>query len=180
MANFSVINTTSIGGGAAQSAVTTTYKSQITMSNSTTSTNTLQTGFLKRGKLYDLLVGTNGTPADNYMEWDVIRISGGTATASLGSISSISSNFALDPADSYGHVNIGGINSSVETLFTALTQVFYVGVNQRASYRWVAAPGSELVWPANTSAVGNNGLAGRVRSGGYTGTATMQWLWQEQ
>lgn len=27
------------------------------------------------------------------------------------------------------------------------TDNFYVGVNQRAKYRWVAAPGSEIVWP---------------------------------
>lgn len=182
MANFSIINTTTIGGGAAQGACTTTYKTQISLNNSSTPTNPNYTasGSPRRGKLYDILVGTNGTPADNYMEWDVIRIVGGTAAASLGSVSSISSNFALDPSDNQGHVNIAGINSSVESLFTGLSQTFYVGVNQRASYRWVAAPGSEIVWPAATSGSSSNGVAGRVRSGGYTGTATMQWLWQEQ
>jgi hypothetical protein len=45
-------------------------------------------------------------------------------------------------------------------------------VNQRASYRWVAAPGSEIVYPANTSATGNNALSLQARSAAYTGTVT--------
>lgn len=185
MGNFTIVNTTGTGAGAAQSAVTTTYKSQITVNNSSTTLNTGNFSStltaLRRGKLYDLLVGTNGTPADNYMEWDVVRVTGGTTTGGLaGGLSSVSTSLYLDPADvGSGSPQGIAINSSIETGFTALAEVFYVGVNQRASYRWVAAPGSEIVWPANSSATGNNGLSGRVRSGGYTGTATMQWLWTE-
>lgn len=182
MPNFSVTNTTAVGGGAPQAAVTTTYKSQIICSNSTTNLNAnfVGGGGLRRGKLFDILVGTNGTPADNYMEWDVIRVTGGTSTHALaGGVSSISSALSIDLADPYGSVNLITINASLETLATVAAEVFYVGVNQRASYRWVAAPGSEIVWPANTSATVSNGLAGRVRSGAYTGTATMQWIFQE-
>ena len=54
--------------------------------------------------------------------------------------------------------------------------VSYVGVNQRASYRWVAAPGSELVYPASD----NNGFVGRARSGGCIDTATFKALVEEQ
>lgn len=186
MANFTVVNTSFAvaGAGNIQAACTTTYKSQVTVGNSTTNVNAANyTGTLKRGRLYDLLVGTNGTPADNYMEWDVCRISAGTstfaATQTGGGLSSASSGLSLDLADTMGAANGILINSSLETLFSSLGEVFYVGVNQRASYRWVAAPGSEIVWPANTSATGNNGLSGRVRSGAYTGTATMQWLFME-
>lgn len=181
MANFSVVNTTAIGAGNAQGAITTTYKTMILANNSTTTTNTANypSATLKRGRLYDILVGTNGTPADNYMEWDVVRATGGTSSVLAGGVSSVSSGFSLDVADSAGCANLVMINSSIETAYTAATEVFYVGVNQRASYRWVAAPGSEIVWPANTSATATNGLAGRARSGGYTGTATMMWLFQE-
>ena len=186
MPNFSIVNTTFAvaTAGNSQAAVTTTYKSQITMGNSTTPTNPNFTGGgLRRGKLYDILVGTNGTPADNYMEWDVERITSGTSTFAVaitaGGLSSVSSALELDLADAYGAVNGILINSSLETTFSSGAEVFYVGVNQRASYRWVAAPGSEIVWPANTSATGNNGLSGRVRSAAYTGTATMQWLVME-
>lgn len=177
MPNFAVVNTTAALGGAAQSAITTTYKTQIITFNSSTASGSVTA--LRRGRLYDILVGTNGTPADNYMEWDVVRVTGGVTTSTLGSISSLSSLYALDTADNTGAGSQIAINSSVETDRTTGTEVFYVGVNQRASYRWVAAPGSEIVWPANASATPTNGLAGRARSGGYTGTATMNWLFTE-
>lgn len=180
MANFSIVNSTAMGAGNTQAAVTTTYKTQIIVGNSTGTTATTGGGMLRRGKLYDILVGTNGTPADNYMEWDVARCTMGASSVLAGGISSLSSNFGLDLADSYGFLAMAGTNSSVETAFTAGTEIWYVGVNQRASYRWVAAPGSELVYPAASSATGTNGLLGRTRSGGYTGTATMNWLFQEQ
>lgn len=184
MANFTVVNTTAITAGTSQRACTTSYQTQILANNSTGVTgNSFGTGRLVRGKLFDILVGTAGTPADNYMEWDIIRATGGTTTSTAGStgaITQVSSLFSNDPGDSYGCVNAVTINASLETFATVGAEIFYVGVNQRASYRWVAAPGSELVWPANTSATVSNGLAGRVRSGGYTGICTMQWIFQEQ
>jgi hypothetical protein len=123
---------------------------------------------LRRLKVYDILVGTNGTPADNYMEWDVSRqTANGTATA-------ITPN-PLDPADAAA-VGVANANYTAEGTITASSSLFYVGVNQRASYRWVAAPGSELIAPATNL----NGFAGRTRSGGYTGTATMKMLVEEQ
>lgn len=122
----------------------------------------------RRGKIYDVLVGTNGTPADNYMEYDISR-----QTAS-GTASVVTVN-ALDPADST-LTSLCGANATGEGTITASSSVFYVGVNQRASYRWVAAPGSELVWPATA----NNGFAQRTRSGAYTSTVTSALLVQEQ
>lgn len=180
MANASIVNSTGLGAGSSQAAMTTTYKTLILVGNSTTSTATTGSGQLRRGKLYDILVGTNGTPADNYMEFDATIVTMGTSSVLAGGVSSVSSNAMLDPADAYGYVAMAGINSSVETAFTAVTEKWYVGINQRASYRWVAAPGSELVYPAASSATGSNGYAIRARSGGYTGTATCTLLFQEQ
>ena len=182
MANFTILNSSLVGGvsaGTSQRAITTTYNTQILVGNSTTSGATIS-GQLRRGKLYDILVGTNGTAADNFMEWQVCRATmGASSTLALG-LSSLSSQLALDPADNTGCVNMLAINSSIETAYTLTSETWYVGVNQRASYRWVAAPGSEIVWPANSSATGNNGILCRARSGGYTGTATVNLLWQEQ
>jgi hypothetical protein len=129
--------------------------------------------------LYDILIGTNGTPADNALEFDVCRVTMGTSSVLAGGISSLSSNHMLDPADQ-GYINMVGINSSIETAFTALTETWYEGLNQRASYRWVCNPGSEIVWPAVSSATGINGLALRARSPGYTSTVTGNIMWQEQ
>lgn len=173
MPNFLITNSTAMGGGATQQANAATYKSLITCANSSAAPVTLGAGLYKRGKLYDILVGTNTTPADNFMEYDVTRATVGTtpAAVTLG-ISSLSSNFAADPADNGNSLNWIAINSTAEGGIAATTEVWYVGVNQRASYRWVAAPGSELVWPAVSSATASNGLSLRSRSAANTGTAT--------
>lgn len=156
MANYSIDNL--LGG--TQQATSSTYKTQISIVSSAT---------VRRLKLYDLLIGTNGTPADNYIEWDVSRqtaaSTGGTTATAL----------PLDPADAAA-LTVCAIDPTGEGTVTANSSMFYIGVNQRASYRWVAAPGSEIVGPATSAA----GLAGRGRSGGYTGTLTMTMLFQEQ
>ena len=147
--------------GGSQQAIAASYKTLVSMFATT--------GRLRRGKMYDILIGTNGTPADNYLEWDVSRM-----TAD-GTGSVITPN-ALDPADAAA-AGTAQANYTVESgSITANSSLFYVGVNQRASYRWVAAPGSELVYPATA----NNGLVGRARSSSYTGTATFKALIEEQ
>ena len=163
MAKYSVTNST-LGGTGVQQALATTYKTLCAVYASTTGTTSL----VRRGKIYDLLIGTNGTPADNFVEWSV-----GALTAP--STSSLVVANSLDQADA---VAASGTiaNSTTEGTFTSSGERFYVGVNQRASYRWVAAPGSEIVWPATSSA----GFGLRARSAAYTGTATGQMLFEEQ
>lgn len=181
MANFSVANSTAIGAGNVQQAISATYKSLLVAGNSSATTAAAGGGFYRRGKLYDILVGTNGTPADNYMEFDVALATLGTTPAGItGSlVSSVSSNFGLDPADTT-FISALQINSTAEVGITANTEKWFCPVNQRASYRWVAAPGSEIVYPANSSGTGNNALVLRARSGGYTGTAGATILVNEQ
>ena len=172
MANYAIQNSTDITG---QIANTTTYITLAAVFATTGATGpAIQT---RRVKLYDLLVGTNGTPADNSMEWTIQRTTAGSTQTYIGIVSSRSN--ALDPADA-SMAAMAYVNSSAETgtlAFTAGTNPLYVGVNQRASYRWVAAPGSEIV----IAAVSSNGLAVRSKSAtGYTGTATAAILIQEQ
>src|ERR1043166_5356160 len=46
----------------------------------------------RRGKIYDVLIGTDGTPADNAVDWDISRMTAdGTGSAATPQ--------ALDPAD---------------------------------------------------------------------------------
>lgn len=163
MANYVITNST-LGGTGTQQAMTTTYKTLCSVYASSTGTTSL----VRRGKIYDLLIGTNGTPADNPMEFDVARLTA-PSTSAL-----ITAN-PLDPADAAAASGVNA-NSTTEGTFSSSGQVFYVGINQRASYRWVAAPGSELVWPATSSA----GLALRAKSASYTGTATGTVMFQEQ
>jgi hypothetical protein len=163
MARYSVVNSTT-GGTGTQQAMTTTYKTLCSVYASTTGTASL----VRRGKLYDILIGTNGTPADNAMEFVVARLTA-PSTSFL-----VSAN-PLDPADAAAASGVNA-NSTTEGTFTSSAEVWYVGINQRASYRWVAAPGSELMYPATSSA----GLGLRAKSPAYTGTATGTIYFEEQ
>jgi hypothetical protein len=157
VANYAVSN----GLGGTLQAITSTYKS-LTEATALTATP-------RRIKLYDMMFGTIGTPADQTYEFDVSRATTiGTGTAATPN--------PLDPADAAA-LTVGTVNHTVEPTITGTPSVFYLGINQRASYRWVAAPGSELVTPATAL----NGLTLRTRSvSGGTSTATGQFLFQEQ
>lgn len=160
MANYAITNGSTTGGGTQQPTASTYVGAVLGLSQLTAS--------VRRTKIYDILIGTNGTPADNFIEWDVSRITTGSTTTILAAA-------PLDTADAVA-LTVATVNSSTFGTITTGTNVFYVGVNQRASYRWVAAPGSELVGPATSSA----GFQLRARSAGYTGTVTGTFLFQEQ
>lgn len=159
MANFSVNN----GMGGTLQPITSTYK---TLAQITAVTSG------RRGKLYDVMFGTLGTPADQSYEWDISRCT------TLGVSGTTFVAIALDPADSSAASTVGTGNfTSTEPTYTASSSVFYLATNQRASYRWVASPGSELVWPVTNL----NGLGLRTRSvSGGTATSSAHFLFQEQ
>lgn len=156
MAKYSSNN----GNAGTQQATSATYKTQLAL--------TAATATLRRAKIYDIGFGTSGTPADNYMEYDLSRqTAAGTSTATTP--------VALDPADAASGT-VGSVAFTAEGTVTASSSVFYMGVNQRASYRWVAAPGSEFVIPATNLA----GFAFRARSAAYTGTVTALMMHEDQ
>jgi len=160
MANFVITNGSTSGGGTQQPTAAAYTGALIGI----TAVSTAPT----RIKLYDLLIGTNGTPADNFVEWDISRITAASTATVLAAT-------ALDNADSASNETVT-VNSSQFGTITSGSNCFYIGVNQRASYRWVAAPGGELVAPATSS----NGFQLRQRSGSYTGTATGTLEFEEQ
>lgn len=136
--------------GTAQ-AISSSYKTMLAL--------TAQTTGLTRALIQEFDVGTLGTPADNVVQWDVNRCSsvgtgGGTGTPS--------------PMDNTLRASstVATCNPTAEP--TAGVSVFNLGLNQRASFRWVAAPGSELVIPATNV----NGFGIRALSTAYTGTAS--------
>lgn len=158
MAQYTLSNGSTTGGGT-QQATGSAYSLPILGLNSSTSVP-------RRGKVFDLLIGTDGTPADNFIEWDVSRIT-------TSSTSTLLAGFPLDPADA-ASASVSTVNSTAAPTI-GTPGLWYVGINQRASYRWIASPGSEIVWPATAS----NGLALRGRSASYTGTLTGTWMWIE-
>jgi hypothetical protein len=158
MPNYTATNGSSASAGT-QQATAAAYAGAVLGLNSSTSVPV-------RSKVYDLLIGTNGTPADNFVEWDVSRVT-------TSSTATILTPQPLDMADAASRLVVTANSSTHATI--SLQNLWYVGINQRASYRWVAAPGSEIVAPATSSA----GLQLRQRSGAYTGTVTGSWMWME-
>ena len=118
----------------------------------------------KRGKIYDLVLGSDATPADQAASFELKR------TTALGTEASGFAPVPLDPADGASDFD-AGIGHSTEPTQTASSELLRFSLNQRASFRWVAAPGSELVIPATT----NNGinLVRRASTAAYVMDATI-------
>jgi len=145
----------------AQQAMTTTFKTLINLAAASATA-------LRRIRIHEYVFGTDGTPADNAMTWDVSRTTAaGTGTAGVV--------VPLDAADS-AFLGVATINYTAEPTVTANSSLWASGMNQRATHRWVAYPGQELVIPATNLA----GIAFRAKSPGYTGTAVAQLEFVEQ
>ena len=143
-----------LSSATAQSMTTTPGKTLLSITAATGATT------LRRAWLYDLTVGTDGTPADNAMVFYVNRqTSASTGTADTPA--------PLDFGDA-ACLTVGTVNYTIEPIQALATgHLLTIPMNQRASYRWVAAPGGELIMPAVNVA----GLGVRVYSPAYTGTS---------
>ena len=114
----------------------------------------------RRGRWYDITHGSEASPADNAFRYIVQRCTAaGTSTAVTPQ--------ALDPADAATESDAGE-NHTAEPTYTANAILLAVGLNQRATYRWVATPGRELVYPATAS----NGLGIQTPSAGTVAITT--------
>jgi hypothetical protein len=137
-----------------QQNLTTTYKTLVQITAATGATT------LRRAWIYDVMVGVDGTPADNVINWIVNRnTSVGTATTHVPT--------PLETGDAAALIT-GRVNHTIEPIVTDQTGLIQIAVNQRASYRWVAAPGGELVVPATDV----TGIGVRAKSPAYASTAT--------
>ena len=97
----------------------------------------------RRGKIYDIVFGSEATPADAGLLWTFQRYTAkGTNTAVTPQ--------KLDPADA-AFLGEAGENNTIEPTYTAGEIVLNIPLNQRATFRWVAAPGGEIVYPATTA-----------------------------
>lgn len=107
-----------------------------------------------RPRLYDIIVGTVATPADLAVLFAVIR------TTAVGTEGSGFTPTALDPGSPASLCDIGVGVFGAEPTKTANSEVLHIPMNQRASFRWVAAPGGELIAPATA----DNGLCLQTES----------------
>jgi hypothetical protein len=102
----------------------------------------------RRCKLYDLTIGCDASPADNTF------VHGGQRCTTAPTAAALTPN-SLDPADTLASTIQAFQTVTVDGTLTASAFPFPgFALNQRASFRWVAAPYGEIIIPATA----NNGL----------------------
>lgn len=122
----------------------------------------------RRVAIYDLVFGSSAAAADNVFLWEVNR----STTAATGT--SVTPN-ALDAADP-ASVTLTKQNNTVQGTNTAGAIPLVVPLNQRATFRWVAAPGGELIIPATAS----NGFSFNTPTASGTPSATVGVMFEER
>ena len=117
-------------------------------SDGTTSATVYAAGVVRRGKVFEILYGSHDTPADAPFKVEVARIT----ALGTGTVLGAGNPAPLDPADA-ACTGLVAENHSVNPTMTLSLLEF--AMNQRTTFRWSAAPGRELVYPATAS----NGFA---------------------
>jgi hypothetical protein len=128
----------------------------------------LAVGTTTRARIYDIIVGSDATPADIADKFRIIRgtVSGTGTTTFVPT--------ALDPADpaSLMSCKLGTFSGQTKT---ANSQLLEIALNQRATFRWVAVPDSELIIPATA----DNWVGLESIASGGTPNINCCFLWQE-
>ena len=102
---------------------------------------------VRRFCLYDIVVGITGAPADNIYEWQITRKTG---LATAGTAPTIT---PLDFTDTTAATVVANQAPTGNGAGSAVCLA--MPLNQRATFRWVAAPGGELI----SSIAASNGYA---------------------
>ncbi len=118
-----------------------------------------------RPVLYDLVIGCGAAPADVSLKYHLERFT------VVGTEGSGFTPLPLDPDDPASDADYG-VAHGAEPTYTAGGILLSISLNQRATFRWVAAPGSGLRAPA-TAANGIGLQCQAVSAGTPTLEATM-------
>jgi len=121
-----------------------------------------------RGRIYDLIIGSDASPADIATEFNIIR---GTVS---GTPTTTVTPRALDPADpaSLLSLEVGTFTGQTKTSSTSLMNI---ALNQRATFRWVAVPDGEIIVPATS----DNWVGLESIASGGTPNINVSFYWQE-
>jgi hypothetical protein len=112
---------------------------------------------MRRAQIYELVIGCPNTPSDVSNQWQMqFATTAGTGSAITP--------FSLDQADTLASTIVAKGTITIDPTLTANAIPLDIGLNQKATFRWVAAPGSELIIPATAS----NGYALRTPIAGST------------
>jgi hypothetical protein len=120
-----------------------------------------------RAKIYDLILGSDATPADVATEFSLQR------HTAVGSGGTALTEEPLDPLTvAPTAAGLGGTFTGQPTWGNELMQI---ALNQRATFRWVAAPDGELISVANA----NNGIGLESQASGGTPNCNSTVMWKE-
>jgi hypothetical protein len=129
----------------------------------------LQSATTIRPRLYEIIMGSNATPADQACQLSVLRFTAvGTAAGTFTPV-------AIDPGDP---ASLAVINQGVfsgEPTYTANSNLLLISMNQRATFRWIVNPGYELIAPATANA----GLGIKTLLSTSTQTMDTSFSWEE-
>ncbi len=105
-----------------------------------------------RFQIYDMVIsGAGVAPADNAAEYQLKRLTAGGTCTSFTPVS-------IDPGDPATLLTLTtagcGFSNSGEPTYTAGAIMLDIGVNMRATFRWVARERSEIIAPASTNGLG--------------------------
>lgn len=121
----------------------------------------------RRSKLYEIICGCEAAPDDKAFKWTVTR------TTAAGTSTPVTL-FSLDAADAACLSDVGE-NHSVEPTYTG-AEGLSIPLNQRATFRWVAKEGGEIIIPATANA----GLGIRTPTAGAASAITATIFFQEE
>lgn len=124
-------------------------------------------GTAVRLKIYDFIVGSAATPADVATNFLVQRNTAAGTGTELEEV-------PLDPISPVATVAATGAHSA-EPTYTAAQVLMNFSLNQRATFRWVAAPGSEMI----SILAASNGIGLKSLSSGGTPLSQASVYWEE-
>lgn len=105
---------------------------------------------VSRISVYDLILGSDAVAADNAFEYVLQRLTNDHLTPGGSAITPQ----ALDPSDPAASAEAVEAPTG-EPTYTAGAILLQIPLNQRATFRWVAAPGGELIIPdTNDNGIG--------------------------
>jgi hypothetical protein len=123
---------------------------------------------LIRSMVNEIIGGISTTPADQTYQLCATRCT------TAGTAASNPTALPLDPSD-VPAISIVGITHSAEPTYTAASDLLDIYLNQRATFRWVAQDGRELVGPATA----NNGIGARMKLASASSTLHVTVLFRE-
>jgi hypothetical protein len=122
-----------------------------------------------RNIIYDIVIANVGSPADLVTLHTIQRITNPNAANCTAVTPSL-----LDLADRAAQ-SACGENHTAEPTYTSNQELMEIPLNHRATFRWVAAPGSELITPA----INNAGIGAKA----VHASADTEWrvgcMWEE-